>query len=452
MRRRNTITAAVFLLAVAAGFVLLAASFFGGEGKFETLLKGFVRDKDVMAFVDGAESAVNQDLDREHWFIQLYGGVQRLSGRRIVEDAVSENTVARLSTGALNFVDLDTRVQVGPQVKENADNTADFARALGELGIPYLYLCAPQKLQRGVQLLPEPLAESGNASADALLAELARRETDYLDLRPLFESNGIYANWFFRTDHHWKPEAAFFAWQELTEVLADRYGFPADPALTDPASWRTEVLEDFFLGSQGKRVGSLYAGADDFTVYTPKFDTSFTYTIPALDTVGKGFEQGTIFLPQLLMSAEAAGAAFDYLKEEMRRAGTAEEKKGKIVIATVKGDIHDIGKNIVRVLLENYGFEVIDLGKDVPPETVVETVLREDVKLVGLSALMTTTVPSMAETIRQLRAAAPDCKVVVGGAVMTQEYADQIGADCYSPDAMGTVYFAQKCFENAVKE
>ena len=151
--------------------------------------------------------------------------------------------------------------------------------------------------------------------------------------------------------------------------------------------------------------------------------------IPALDTVGKGFEQGTIFLPQLLMSAEAAGAAFDYLKEEMRRAGTAEEKKGKIVIATVKGDIHDIGKNIVRVLLENYGFEVIDLGKDVPPETVVETVLREDVKLVGLSALMTTTVPSMAETIRQLRAAAPDCKVVVGGAVMTQEYADQIGAD-----------------------
>ena len=174
--------------------------------------------------------------------------------------------------------------------------------------------------------------------------------------------------------------------------------------------------------------------------------------IPALDTVGKGFERGTIFLPQLLMSAEAAGAAFDYLKEEMRRTGAAERKKGKVVIATVKGDIHDIGKNIVRVLLENYGFEVIDLGKDVPPETIVETVLREDVKLVGLSALMTTTVPSMAETIRQLRAAAPDCKIVVGGAVMTQEYADQIGADCYSPDAMGTVYYAQQCLANCVKE
>ena len=296
MRRRNTITAAVFLLAVAAGFVLLAASFFGGEGKFETLLKGFVRDKDVMAFVDGAESAVNQDLDREHWFIQLYGGVQRLSGRRIVEDAVSENTVARLSTGALNFVDLDGQAGAGPQVKENAAATADFARALGELGIPYLYLCAPQKLQRGVQLLPEPLAESGNASADALLAELARRETDYLDLRPLFESNGIYANWFFRTDHHWKPEAAFFAWQELAGVLADRYGFPADPTLTDPASWQTEVLEDFFLGSQGKRVGSLYGGVDDFTLYIPRFDTDLTYACPSYGFTRTGpFNQSVCF-------------------------------------------------------------------------------------------------------------------------------------------------------------
>ncbi len=167
--------------------------------------------------------------------------------------------------------------------------------------------------------------------------------------------------------------------------------------------------------------------------------------IPALDAVGKGFEQGTVFLPQLLMSAEAAGAAFDFLKEEMRRTGTAGEKKGKIVIATVKGDIHDIGKNIVRVLLENYGFDVIDLGKDVPPETVVETVLREKVKLVGLSALMTTTVPAMEETIRQLRAADPAIRVVVGGAVMTREYADRIGADCYAPDAMATVYYAQKC-------
>ena len=278
MRRRNTITAVVFLLAVAAGFVLLLTSFFGGEGKFETLLKSFVRERDVMTFVDGAESAVNQDLDREHWFIQLYGGVQRLSGRRIVEDAVSENTVAKLSNGALNFVNMGTHVWVGPQTTENAANTAAFARELEELGIPYLYLCAPQKLQRGVQLLPAPLAESGNASADAFLAELDRQGTDYVDLRPLFENNGIYSSWFFKTDHHWKPEAAFFAWQYLSGELDLRYGYETPSILTNPNNWSTRVLDDFFLGSQGKRVGSLYAGVDDFTIYTPKFDTNLTYT------------------------------------------------------------------------------------------------------------------------------------------------------------------------------
>ena len=154
MKRRNTMTAAVFLLAVAAGFLLLATSFFGGEGKFEALLKAFVQNRDVMAFVDGAESAVNGDLDRDHLFIQLYGGVQRLSGRRVVEDAVGENTVVRLSTGGLNFVDLQAAPGVGPQVAENAAATAAFSQDLEALGIPYLYVNAPQKLQRGEALLP----------------------------------------------------------------------------------------------------------------------------------------------------------------------------------------------------------------------------------------------------------------------------------------------------------
>ena len=296
MRRRNTITAVVFLLAVAAGFVLLLTSFFGGEGKFETLLKSFVRERDVMAFVDGAESAVNQDLDRDHLFIQLYGGVQRLSGRRIVEDAVSENTVVKLSNGALNFVNLQADSQAGDAVERNAAATAAFAQELQLLDIPYLYLCAPQKIQRNVQMLPEPLAESGNASADAFLAELDRQGTDYVDLRPLFENNGIYSSWFFKTDHHWKPEAAFFAWQELAGVLEDRYGFRTDPALTSPASWSTQVLEDFFLGSQGKRVGSLYAGVDDITLYTPKFDTNLTYACPAYGFTRTGpFNQSVCF-------------------------------------------------------------------------------------------------------------------------------------------------------------
>ena len=139
----------VFLLAVAAGFLLLATSFFGGEGKFEALLKAFVQNRDVMAFVDGAESAVNGDLDRDHLFIQLYGGVQRLSGRRVVEDAVGENTVVRLSTGGLNFVDLQAAPGVGPQVAENAAATAAFSQDLEALGILYLYVNAPQQLQRG---------------------------------------------------------------------------------------------------------------------------------------------------------------------------------------------------------------------------------------------------------------------------------------------------------------
>ena len=168
--------------------------------------------------------------------------------------------------------------------------------------------------------------------------------------------------------------------------------------------------------------------------------------IPALNRVGDGFEKGTVFLPQLLMSAEAAKSAFAVLKDRMDSSGEVQEKKGTIVLATVKGDIHDIGKNIVKVLLENYSFDVIDLGKDVPPETVVDMVVEKNIRLVGLSALMTTTVVSMEETIRLLREKAPWCKVMLGGAVLNQEYADMIGADFYGKDAMQSVHYAQEIF------
>lgn len=171
------------------------------------------------------------------------------------------------------------------------------------------------------------------------------------------------------------------------------------------------------------------------------------YLIPALDTVGKGFENGTVFLPQLLMSAEAAKQAFEVLKEQIAGSDGEGMKKDKIVLATVKGDIHDIGKNIVKVLLENYNFYVIDLGKDVPPEVIVETAIQENVKLVGLSALMTTTVVSMENTIKLLRKRFPTCKVMVGGAVLNQEYAEMIDADFYAKDAMQSVYYAKRIFE-----
>ena len=176
-------------------------------------------------------------------------------------------------------------------------------------------------------------------------------------------------------------------------------------------------------------------------------DIIHEYLIPALDVVGKGFEQGTVFLPQLLMSADAAKNAFAVLKEHMASAGQVQEKKDKIILATVKGDIHDIGKNIVKVLLENYGYDVIDLGKDVEPEIIVEKAIKENVQLVGLSALMTTTVVSMEKTIKLLRKEAPACKVMVGGAVLNQEYADMIDADFYGKDAMQSVYYAQKIFQ-----
>lgn len=168
--------------------------------------------------------------------------------------------------------------------------------------------------------------------------------------------------------------------------------------------------------------------------------------IPALNIVGEGFEKGTVFLPQLLMSADAAKIAFAVMKDVLAKSGQEEKKKEKVILATVKGDIHDIGKNIVKVLMENYGFDVVDLGKDVAPEIIVERAVAEDIMLVGLSALMTTTVVSMEETIKQLRAAKPECKVMVGGAVLNQEYADMIGADFYGKDAMQSVHYAQTLF------
>ena len=163
--------------------------------------------------------------------------------------------------------------------------------------------------------------------------------------------------------------------------------------------------------------------------------------------MGVGFEKKTVYLPQLLMSAEAASAAFEVIKNEMQDGRAA--NRSRIVLATVKGDIHDIGKNIVKLLLENYGFAVTDLGRDVPPERVVEEVLRLHAPIVGLSALMTTTVPEMEHTVRLLRERAPFCKIMVGGAVLTREYAEAIGADRYAKDAMEGVRVAEE-FESAL--
>lgn len=195
------------------------------------------------------------------------------------------------------------------------------------------------------------------------------------------------------------------------------------------------IVKGLAEGAHEATIKLLEQNTDSLTIINEKL-------IPALDVVGKGFEEKKMFLPQLLMSADAAKASFEAIKATLSKQGKNSESKGRIVIATVKGDIHDIGKNIVKTLLENYGFEMIDLGKDVDPELILKTVQEQNIKLVGLSALMTTTVVNMEATIKLLRENHVDCKVMVGGAVLTQEYADMIGADFYSKDAMGSVRYA----------
>lgn len=235
--------------------------------------------------------------------------------------------------------------------------------------------------------------------------------------------------------------------ENFTEYIAAANSFAASasaPTLL-PTNKRSEAesrseLQNAIVRGFKERAGEI---TKELLSTVPGFEIIQNEIIPALDTVGSGFENKTVYLPQLLMSAEAAKSAF----EEIKRALSGEKKtagKATVVIATVHGDIHDIGKNIVKLLLENYGFDVVDLGKDVPPEAIVKKVVELHAPLVGLSALMTTTVPAMEETIRQLKASAPWCKTVVGGAVLTREYADKIGADGYAKDAMESVRFAEK--------
>ena len=166
--------------------------------------------------------------------------------------------------------------------------------------------------------------------------------------------------------------------------------------------------------------------------------------IPILDKAGKEFETGRIFIPQLMLCASTAQSAFEVIKENIEASGTKQVSKGSIVIATVQGDIHDIGKNIVKVILENYGYDIIDLGKDVEPKLIAETVKEKNIRLVGLSALMTTTLPAIKETIRLVKEAAPECRIMAGGAVLTAEYAKEIGADYYVKDATDSANAAKE--------
>ena len=213
----------------------------------------------------------------------------------------------------------------------------------------------------------------------------------------------------------------------------------AETELTGPYAALMKAVENGLKGDAAAHTRALLAEKQPLEVVDEAL-------IPALDIVGAKYEKGTLFLPQLLQAASAAQSAFEEIKTAIAQKGEGNASKGRIVLATVKGDVHDIGKNIVRVILENYGFEVLDLGRDVPVETVVDTVREKDVHLVGLSALMTTTLKSMEETIAALHAAQLDCKIMVGGAVLTPEYAEKIGADWYAKDAKRSADIAKEFF------
>lgn len=240
---------------------------------------------------------------------------------------------------------------------------------------------------------------------------------------------------------------AFRALFGFDEACQDYISFYAGAAAQPTVHTGQDGLDLSGAVKSGLKAEALQAAKTLLSQGAEPLDIVNGHLIPALDAVGQGFEENTVFLPQLLKSAEAAGSAFEVVKEAMQKKGGVQKKGEKIVVATVKGDIHDIGKNIVKALLENFGFTVIDLGKDVDTEDIVSAAVENQAKLVGLSALMTTTVVNMEAAIQKLKAALPDCKIMVGGAVLSPKYAADIGADRYVKDAMASVNFAREVFK-----
>lgn len=250
----------------------------------------------LKALADGAEEEINDQFSRSHLFVELYGGIQRLFGRRVIEDAQEEYTVYKLSDGSLSFL-VD---EPADDLTQHAQALVEFQQSLSGRDIPLLYVQAPQKIGgEGAPTLPPGVTDYGNADADEFLAELTAGGVDVLDLRQTLREDGaLWTSYFFATDHHWTPESGLLCANTLAEYLNEHYGMELDLSRTDPAQYTAEVYENFFLGSQGKRVGSLYAGMDDFTVLTPNFETDFTYTIYTSERTGS-FEECLLFMERL---------------------------------------------------------------------------------------------------------------------------------------------------------
>lgn len=299
-RIRESISAVLLLVLIFGGAVLLLSHprmllnrFFANYQAARPENPSFVQKLETA--IDSAEETVNTAVNQETGLITLYGGFQRLIGNDIVMDANRSSCVARLNNGKLAFV---THNAQKDDPSEDAALMNDFAAYNDSLGIDTLFVLAPQKISKYSDDKPAGVVEFGNENSDEFLALLASAGTDALDLREAFQSAAHdHAYYFFNTDHHWKPEGAFLAFQNIADCLREGYGFTIDPAVTDLESYKTITYEDIFLGSQGKRVGPLYAGVDDLTLLLPKEETDgFTFSIPHKNVVRSGsFEDAYLF-------------------------------------------------------------------------------------------------------------------------------------------------------------
>lgn len=291
---RESVTAVLFLLVLAVCAAFWVWGVVGPEGKYAGL-RGISLET-LKGIPSQAEETINTSLDRGHGFIQLYGGVQRLLGRRVLQDVEPTYTVYKLSDGSLTFVNPIP----ADCISANADAYLELQRVLKERGVPLLYLQAPQKIGgEGTPSLPAGVTDYGNDNADRFLSLIREGGASALDLREVLTEDGRpWTSYFFATDHHWRPETAMLCAGALADYMNEACGLKLDTALTDPSRYRAQTYEDLFLGSQGKRCGSWYAGMDDFTVWTPDFETSFTYAIQ--DTVREGAFEDTLLFQERL--------------------------------------------------------------------------------------------------------------------------------------------------------
>ncbi len=276
------------------------------------------------AATDDAEAGVNAALRRGNYAVELYGGALRLMGKRVSKDAaVADYTVVRLDNGAITFCNLETETLSDNSAA--ADEVAQWAQKLEQADIPLLFVAYPKKTPRTENGLPADIPDWPVLKMNALVEHMRERNVDVLDLRDSFEARGDYSDLFYRTDHHWNIEGGFFAFQTICETLRKDYGLPMDAQFEDASRYHWDVLHHWFLGSQGKRVGTLFAGTDDFTVMTPDFETSFTFSIPSRDTVREGTMEETILFPERIAQKDYynanpytyyAGGDYDYLKIE----------------------------------------------------------------------------------------------------------------------------------------